>query len=166
MTAPLGGAAGCVVDRHQGDFGPGNAEPIVPTPSTLMGRGYDFALDGGELTGVALLTLPLPVDALPPYDVAPYHWNGKTWERINGRTAIEGIQLAPFARALRPVGQWVWRTRSWPCAARDAAGQQTVPLVSHRPYRYSGYRRCRMARPSSPDFEAGYFGRGRPCNRR
>ncbi len=67
-------------------FNPSSTVPIVPIPRTLLGRPYDFSLEGGELTGVALLTLPLPADVVsPPYEVAPYRWNGKTWERINGR---------------------------------------------------------------------------------
>ena len=89
-------------------FEPGKAEPIVPIPRSLLGRAYDFSLDGGELTGVALLKLPLPADVAPPqYEVAPYRWNGKTWERINGRITADGVQFGanrPGAYAL--LGQW------------------------------------------------------------
>ena len=119
---------------------PGNAAPIVPTPRTLLGRSYDFALDGGELTGVALLTLPLPAEvASPPYDVAPYRWNGKTWERLNGRATLEGIQVGasrPGVYAL--LGQWSLADAVVALARSETTpGQQSVPLSATAQYRYT-----------------------------
>jgi len=121
-------------------FTPGNAAPIVPTPRTLLGRGYEFALDGGELTGVALLTLPLPVEvASPPYDVAPYRWNGKNWERLNGRATPEGIQVGanrPGVYALQ--GQWSLADAVVALARSETTpGQQSVPLSATAQYRYT-----------------------------
>jgi len=121
-------------------FGPGRIAPIVPVPRALLGRGYDFALDGGELTGVALLTLPLPADVTsPPYDVAPYLWNGKTWERLNGRMAAGGIQFGanrPGVYAL--LGQWSLADAVVDLARPEATpGQQTAPLVTTGQYRYA-----------------------------
>ena len=105
-----------------------------------MGRGYDFALDGGELTGVALLTLPLPAEvASPPYDVAPYRWNGKTWERLNGRATPEGIQVGanrPGVYAL--LGQWSLADMVVALARSETSpGQQSVPLSATAQYRYT-----------------------------
>ena len=121
-------------------FTPGNTAPIVPVPRTLLGRGYDFALDGGELTGVALLTLPLPAEvASPPYDVAPYRWNGKSWERLNGRATAEGIQVGanrPGVYAL--LGQWSLADAVVALARSETTpGQQSVPLSATAQYRYT-----------------------------
>ena len=119
---------------------PGSAVPIVPIPRTLLGRGYDFALDGGELTGVALLTLPLPAEVTsPPYDVAPHRWNGKTWERLNGRATPEGIQVGanrPGVYAL--LGQWSLADAVVALARSETTpGQQSVPLSATAQYRYA-----------------------------
>jgi len=136
-------------------FSPGNTTPIVPIPSTLLGRAYDFSLEGGELTGVALLTLPLPADvALPPYEVAPYRWNGKSWERINGRTATEGIQFGanrPGTYAL--LGKWSLADAVVALVRPETPpGQQTAPLAVTGQYRYSalpmlqdGYVQARLS---------------------
>jgi hypothetical protein len=121
-------------------FGPGNTAPIVPVPRALLGRGYDFSLDGGELTGVALLTLPLPADvASPPYDVAPHRWNGKTWERLSGRTAAGGIQFGanrPGVYAL--LGHWSLADAVVALARSETTpGRQNVPLSASGQYRYT-----------------------------
>ena len=131
---------GALAADTQVTFGSGRAAPIVPVPRTLLGRGYDFALDGGELTGVALLTLPLPADVTsPPYEVAPYRWNGKTWERLNGRTAGGGIQFGanrPGVYAL--LGQWSLADAVVALARPEVTpGQQTTPLVATGQYRYA-----------------------------
>ena len=121
-------------------FNPGNSTPIVPIPRTLLGRAYDFELDGGELTGVALVTLPLPADvAPPPYEVAPYHWNGKTWDRINGRATAGGMQFGanrPGTYAL--LGEWSLADGVVALVRPESPpGQQTVPLAASGQYRYS-----------------------------
>ena len=131
---------GALAADTQVTFGSGRAAPIVPVPRTLLGRGYDFALDGGELTGVALLTLPLPADVTsPPYEVAPYRWNGKTWERLNGRMAGGGIQFGanrPGVYAL--LGQWSLADAVVALARPEVTpGQQTTPLVATGQYRYA-----------------------------
>lgn len=120
-------------------FGPGSS-PIVPVPNALLGRGYDFALDGGELTGVALLTLPLPADVTsPPYDVAPYRWNGKAWERLKGRASADGIQFGanrPGIYAL--LGRWSLADAAVALARSGTTpGQQSVPLSATGQYRYT-----------------------------
>jgi hypothetical protein len=114
--------------------------PIIPVPRALLGRGYDFALDGGELTGVALLTLPLPAEiASPPFDVAPYRWNGKAWERLNGRATPGGIQVGvnrPGVYALQ--GQWSLADAVVALARSETTpGQQSVPFSVTAQYRYA-----------------------------
>ena len=121
-------------------FTAGNTAPIVPIPRTLLGRGYDFSVDGGELTGVGLLTLPLPADVTsPPYDVAPYRWSGKDWERLNGRTSAGGIQFGanrPGVYAL--LGHWSLADAVVALARPEMTpGQQNVPLSASGQYRYA-----------------------------
>ena len=121
-------------------FDPGMTQPLVPIPRSLLGRAYDFSLDGGELTGVALLKLPLPADVTPPqYAVAPYYWNGKTWERINGRAVADGIQFGasrPGTYAL--LGQWSLADAVLALVRPESPpGQQTAPLTVTGQYRYS-----------------------------
>ena len=153
-SAQLALPPGALATEAKASFGASNIVPVVPIPRSLLGQAYDFALAGGELTGVALLVLPLPADVAPPqYDVAPYRWNGKTWERINGRTVAEGIQFGasrPGTYAL--LGQWsladgllaLDRSETMP-------GQQSVPLAVTGQYRYAtlptlqdGYVKARL----------------------
>lgn len=85
-----------------------DAPPAAPAPRSLIGQAYNFSLEGGSLTGVALLTLPLPPDVTADqYELAAYRWNGQSWERIGGRLAENGIRLGVNAPALFAVlGQW------------------------------------------------------------
>ncbi len=114
--------------------------PSVPIPRSLIGRAYELALDGGELTGVALLKLPLPPEVTAgPYDVTPYRWNGKTWERITGRITSDGVQFGtnlPGVYALQ--GQWNLAEATLALDQSETPpGQQTVPLAVTGQYRYS-----------------------------
>jgi len=114
--------------------------PVVPIPRDLVGRAYELKLDGAELTGVALLRLPLPPDVTPgQYDVAPYRWNGKAWERINGRNIGNAIQFGanlPGIYALQ--AQWNLADASLALARPESSpGQQTVSLAVAGQYRYS-----------------------------
>jgi hypothetical protein len=114
--------------------------PSVPIPRSLIGRAYELALDGGELTGVALLKLPLPPEVTAgPYDVTPYRWNGKTWERITGRIISDGVQFGtnlPGMYALQ--GQWNLADATLALDQSETSpGQQTVPLAVTGQYRYS-----------------------------
>jgi hypothetical protein len=120
-------------------FDPGSSVPIVAIPRALVGRAYDFSLDGGELTGVALLTLPLPAEVTsPPYELAPYRWNGKAWERLNGRAVAGGIQFGadrPGVYAL--LGRWSLADAALTLARPETSpGQQSVPLEVTGQYRY------------------------------
>jgi hypothetical protein len=139
-SARLAIPPGALAADTQVTFEPGRTAPIVPIPRALLGRSYDFALDGGELTGVALLTLPLPADVTsPPYDVAPYRWNGTTWERLNGRMAGGGIQFGANRPGLYALlGQWSLADAAVALARSEVTpGQQTTPLVATGQYRYA-----------------------------
>ena len=145
---------GALSEAAKTSFNVSNVAPVVPIPRSLLGRAYDFSLDGGDLTGVALLKLPLPTDvSSPQYDVAPYRWNGKTWERINGRTTEDGIQFG----ASRPgtyavLGQWSLADGLLALVRPETPpGQQTIPLAVTGQYRYSvlpalqdGYVKARL----------------------
>ena len=116
------------------------AAPAVPIPRGVIGSAYELRLDEGELTGVALLRLPLLPEVTPgQYDVAPYRWNGKAWERINGRSVDGGIQFGvnqPGTYALQ--GQWNLADASLALIRPEASvGQPTVPLAVAGQYRYS-----------------------------
>ena len=153
-SAQLALPPGSLSAESKATFGASKTVPVVPIPRSLLGQAYDFALDGGELTGVALLSLPLPVEVAPPqYDVAPYRWNGKTWERINGRAAANGIQFGasrPGTYAL--LGQWSLADGLLALARPETApGQQSVPLEVTGQYRYAalpalqdGYVKARL----------------------
>ena len=41
--------------------------PAAPIPRSIIGRAYEFTLEGGALTGVALLRLPLPAQVAVPF---------------------------------------------------------------------------------------------------
>ncbi len=85
------------------------AVPRVPIPRSLIGWAYEFGIDGGSLTGVARLRLPLPAFITPDeYDLGIYRWNGQAWERLPGRhtgTALEfGTNIPGGLFAVQ--GQW------------------------------------------------------------
>lgn len=116
------------------------APPSAPIPRSLIGRAYELALDGDGLTGVALLKLPLPPEVTAgPYELTPYRWTGKTWERITGRITSEGVQFGtnlPGVYALQ--GQWNLADASLMLEqTKTPPGQQTVPLTVTGQYRYS-----------------------------
>ncbi len=48
-----------------------NSFPAVPIPRSLLGNVYELALEGGELTGLALVRLPIPPEVnVGEYDLA------------------------------------------------------------------------------------------------
>lgn len=68
--------------------------PAVPLPRNPLGQGYEFKLEDGQLTGIALLRIPLPAEVTTDqYEVAPYRWTGTGWERINGRVIGTAVQF-------------------------------------------------------------------------
>ena len=145
---------GALAADTQVTFGSGRTAPIVPAPCALLGRGYDFAVDDGELTGVRSLTLPLPADVTsPPYDVAPYRWNGKTWERLNGRMAAGGIQFganrpgvyALLGQSARRTLWWLWSSPKQRPANRPRSSIATGQYrYSALPMQQDGYVQARL----------------------
>lgn len=112
----------------------------VPIPRSLLGNVYEFTLEGGELTGLALAQLPVPPEVnAEEYDLAPYRWNGSTWERMNGRLVDGEIQVGLNGPALLSLqGQWNLADASLTLVRVDAMpGQLTFPLTVAGQYRYS-----------------------------
>ncbi len=118
--------------------------PPVPLPRSALGQGYEFSLEGGQLTGVALLRLPLPAEVTTDqYEVAPYRWTGTTWERINGRVIGTAIQFGVNAPGLF-VLQGTWRLADATLALIKPdvpAGQPRTPLAVAGQYRFSALPR-------------------------
>jgi hypothetical protein len=120
------------------------APPEAPSPRSQLGRAYEFALDGADLTGVALLRLPVPPDvSVEDYDFAPYRWTGKAWERLNGRLTPEGIQFGVNTPGLFALqGEWKQADATLTLARGEmtrqvAGGVALVPLTVAGQYRYS-----------------------------
>ena len=138
------------------------ASPVVPVPRSLVGRAYEFGLDRGGADRGRSCALPLPAEVTASqYDIAPYRWNGKTWERVNGRATADGIQFGagrPGIYALQ--GQWTAADATLALTKPETPpGQQTTPLVAVGQYRYSILPALtRGIRPGAPDAETGHLG--------
>ncbi|MGE5602713.1 MAG: hypothetical protein ACM30E_06660, partial [Nitrososphaerales archaeon] len=114
--------------------------PAVPVPSSIVGQAYELLVDDSELTGIASLRLPLPPGVTPDqYDLAPYRWNGRLWERVTARDVTGGIQFGvdqPGTFAL--LGRWRLADATLALVKPDTApGQQSIPLTVVGQYRYS-----------------------------
>lgn len=117
-----------------------NSFPAVPIPRSLLGNVYELALEGGELTGLALVKLPIPPEVnVGEYDLAPYRWNGSTWERMNGRVANGEVQMGLSAPALISLqGQWNLADASLTLVRVEGVqGALALPLTVAGQYRYS-----------------------------
>ncbi len=115
----------------------------VPIPRSLIGRAYEFGIDGGSLVGVARLRLPLPtVVSSDDYDLGLYRWNGQAWERIPARhagTALEfGTNIPGGIFSVQ--GQWRQADASLALSVTGPAGAGPVvagsQLVATGQYRY------------------------------
>lgn len=117
------------------------SEPsAVPVPWSIAGQAYELEIDGSELTGVVSLRLPLPPGVTSDqYDLAPYRWNGRLWERVTGRDVTGGVQIGvgkPGTYAL--LGRWRLADASLALIKPDILpGQQSIPLTVVGQYRYS-----------------------------
>ncbi len=114
--------------------------PPAPIPRSLLGNVYELALEGGQLTGLALVKLPIPPEVnIGEYDLAPYRWNGSTWERMNGRAANGEVQVGLNAPTLISLqGQWSLADASLTLVrAGEAPDALTLPLAVAGQYRYS-----------------------------
>ncbi len=89
---------------------------------------------------MALLRLPLPPGVTPDqYEVAPYRWTGRLWERVTARDVTGGVQFGvnePGTFAL--LGHWRLADATVALVKPDTApGQQSIPLTVVGQYRYS-----------------------------
>lgn len=114
--------------------------PAVPVPLGLVGQAYELLVDGSELTGVASLRLPLSAGVTTDqYDVAPYRWSGRLWERVTARGAAGGVEFGvsePGIYAL--LGRWRLADASLALVKPETPpGQQSIPLTVVGQYRYS-----------------------------
>jgi hypothetical protein len=119
-----------------------NSHPTVPVPRTGLGPAYELEFDGAELTGVALLKLPLPQGVTSEeYDVGAYHWNGRTWERVRGRIEDGKVQIATSEPGLFAL-QGTWRLAaaalglSLPPGGLQP-GMSSIPFTVTGQYRFS-----------------------------
>jgi hypothetical protein len=114
--------------------------PGVPIPSSIIGQAYELLVEGAELTGVALLKLPLPPGVTPDqYKIAPYRWNGRLWERLATRNAGGSVEFGvaePGVVAL--LGEWRLADAALALIKPDTLpGQQSIPLTVVGQYRYA-----------------------------
>ena len=114
--------------------------PYVPIPRSLIGRPYEFRLDG-DLSGVARVRLPLPSAMTPDqYDLAAFKWNGQAWERIFARLNRNALEFGTSASSgiFSVQGQWRNAEADLGLAMSAAeAGRPTVPITATGQYRYS-----------------------------
>jgi len=114
--------------------------PYVPIPRSLIGRPYEFRLDG-DLSGVARVRLPLPSAMTPDqYDLAAFKWNGQAWERIFARLNRNALEFGTNASSgiFSVQGQWRKADADLGLAMSAAeAGRPTVPITLTGQYRYS-----------------------------
>ena len=114
--------------------------PVAPVPSSIVGRAYELSLEDSELAGIAQLRLPLPAGVTADqYEVAPYLWTGRLWERVNARDVTGGIEFgvnSPGIYAL--LGHWKLADSSLALIKPDTIpGEQSIPLTVVGQYRYS-----------------------------
>jgi hypothetical protein len=119
-----------------------NSHPNVPIPRTSLGPAYELKLDGAELTGLALLKLPLPQGITPEeYDIGVYRWNGRTWERVSGRFVDGKVEVATKEPGLFAL-QGTWRLAaaalglSLPPGGLQP-GMTSIPFTVTGQYRFS-----------------------------
>lgn len=114
--------------------------PSAPIPRSLLGHAYEFTVEDGELTGVALLRVPLPAAAASDqYELASYHWNGANWERLNSRRIGDVLQFGIGAPGIFAL-QGTWRLADATLALvkpETASGQTASSLTVNGQYRFS-----------------------------
>lgn len=132
--------AGSVSDTAIASLRVIDAVPAAPIPRSIIGDAYELKVEDGQLTGNALIKLPLPDGVSPDeYELAAYRWNGRNWERVGGRVAADGIQFGSNVPALYAL-QGRWRPGSARLTATSAVTdtlQATVPISVTGQYRYT-----------------------------
>lgn len=123
-----------------------DSAPGTPLPRSIIGRAYEFTLDSGRLTGLAMLRLPLPPDVTSDeYELGVYRWNGRGWERMRARLLDGAVQVGTDTPALYSV-QGRWKPASAALALTQPLMKtlrSTVAISVTGQYRYSALPRMR-----------------------
>ncbi len=117
------------------------APPAVPIPRNLIGRAYEFGLEGGNLVGLARIRLPLPSAVTPDqYEIAVYRWNGQAWERVLARDVGNALEFGTDVPGgiFGVLGQWRHADASLALAlARPTDARGITPIKASGQYRYT-----------------------------
>lgn len=115
----------------------------APIPRSLIGRAYEFGMDGGSLTGIARIRLPLPATiTADQYEIGIYRWDGQAWERVLGRIAGNAMEFGTNipGGVFSVQGQWRQADANLGLALTTAAEPGANPaasqLVASGEYRY------------------------------
>ncbi len=118
-----------------------SAPPAVPIPRSLIGRAYEFGLEGGSLTGIARIRLPLPSAVTPDqYDIAVYRWSGQAWERVLARHAGNALEFGTDVPGgvFGVLGQWRHADASLALTLSRTTDERGVtPVTATGQYRYT-----------------------------
>jgi hypothetical protein len=129
-----------VADTSVANLNAVRSAPYVPIPRSLIGRPYEFRLDG-DLSGVARVRLPLPSAVTPDqFDLAAFKWNGQAWERVLTRVNRNALEFGTAASSgiFSVQGQWRGADATLGLTmSADPPGQPTVPITVTGQYRYS-----------------------------
>ncbi len=112
----------------------------APVPRSILGRAYQFSVEDADLTGIAVLKLPLPAAiSADQYEIGAYRWNGRAWERMTGRLTGQTIQLGTNAAGIFSLqGQWRLADAVMALAIPAVeASRQTRTIVVAGQYRYT-----------------------------
>ncbi len=136
VVLPPGAVSGAAMASLRVD----DSAPAAPSPRNIIGRAYQFGLDGGDLTGIARVRLPVPPEVSPDqYELAVYSWNGRAWERISSRLADGSMAFGTNLPGLFAVqGRWKPASATITLAITETEpGQETIPITATGQYRYS-----------------------------
>jgi hypothetical protein len=114
--------------------------PPTPIPRSIIGRAYDVSFDGGDLTGIGMLSLPLPANVTPDqYELAAYRWDGKQWHRLESRYSQGRLRLGTSSPGTYAIlGNWRMADADLTLAAPPAdPGSEAIPIEAHGQYRYT-----------------------------
>jgi hypothetical protein len=117
-----------------------DAASAAPIPRSNIGRAYRLELDGGDLTGIARVKLPLPPKVSgDQFELAAYRWNGRAWERLSGRLGDQDISFGTNTPGTYVIqGKWKPASAAVALARTDTeAVPETIPVVAAGQYRYS-----------------------------
>ena len=146
---------------------PRRRTPGVPVPSSIIGRAYELALEGADMSGRRPNSACPCRPASPPTNthVTPYRWTGRLWERVtgprcHGRDPVRREQARHLCAARRR-----WRLADAALALvkpETLPGQQSIPLTVVGQYRYlRDPGSARRARARQARAQAGLVGRRR-----